>query len=179
MTNRATNIGGGWVARVLLVLLAACAPTAGPGFRDASVPISSVALFDPAAFSGHWHVVGSYAGAPCGPAMLEVTPLGGAAFDLSEQACAGAPAVRAVARMVGPGRFLPDGGPRAGLAHWVLWVDQSYRTAVIGTPGGAFALILNRDAAIPADRLQAAREILDWNGYDLSRLVIAGKAGRQ
>jgi len=52
----------------------------------------------------------------------------------------------------------------------VLWVDEGYRTAVVGAPNGRSGWILNRDPQIPADRLAAAREILDFNGYDLSRL---------
>ena len=61
--------------------------------------------------------------------------------------------------------------PFVAAEYWVLWVDESYRTAVIGTPNGRAAWILNRDPAIPADRLAAAREMLDFNGYDLTRLV--------
>jgi len=30
---------------------------------------------------------------------------------------------------------------------------------------------LNRDPQIPTDRLNTAREILDFNGYDLDRLM--------
>ena len=44
------------------------------------------------------------------------------------------------------------------------------RTLVIGTPSGEMGFILNRDGRLPADRLAAAREILEWNGYDLERL---------
>ena len=61
--------------------------------------------------------------------------------------------------------------------YWVLWVDESYRTAVIGQPGGGAGWILNRDTAIPLDRLRAAREILDWNGYDLEPLIFVNQGG--
>ncbi len=71
----------------------------------------------------------------------------------------------------GPGRFRrSDGG--VGAPFWVLWVDEGYRTAVIGTPDGSFGFVLNRDATIPADRLEAARRVLDFNGYDLARLQV-------
>jgi apolipoprotein D and lipocalin family protein len=53
----------------------------------------------------------------------------------------------------------------------VLWADADYRTLVIGTPDGSFGFILNR-GGFPADRLKAAREILAWNGYDLTQLVV-------
>jgi apolipoprotein D and lipocalin family protein len=78
-----------------------------------------------------------------------------------------------------PGRARPSGPGRLDLrlegaafdgGYWVLWVDEGYRTAVVGQPSGQAGWILNRDPAIPADRLRAAREILEWNGYDLRRL---------
>jgi apolipoprotein D and lipocalin family protein len=52
----------------------------------------------------------------------------------------------------------------------VLWVDEGYRTAVVGAPNGRVGWILNRDPDIPEDRLIAAREVLDFNGYDVSQL---------
>ena len=61
----------------------------------------------------------------------------------------------------GPGRFRV-----AGQEWWVIWVDTDYRTLAIGTPSGAFGFILNRGGALPPDRLRAAREIFDFNGYD-------------
>ncbi|MFN6978455.1 MAG: lipocalin, partial [Gemmobacter sp.] len=68
--------------------------------------------------------------------------------------------------LVAPGRLAVAG---EAAPWWVLWLDADARTAVIGTPGGSFGLILDR-GAIPADRLAAARDVLAWNGYDLGRL---------
>ncbi len=81
--------------------------------------------------------------------------------------------------MVGPGRLEVRLGsvPFIAADYWVLWVDESYRTAVVGTPNGRAGWILNRDPEIPADRLAAAREILDFNGYDLSRLEMVPQGG--
>ena len=53
---------------------------------------------------------------------------------------------------------------------WLLWADTARRTVAIGDPGGSFVLILDRGAAGGADRIAAAREVLDWYGYDLSRV---------
>ena len=81
--------------------------------------------------------------------------------------------IRGFAEVVGPGRLevtfptLPFGASD----YWVLWTDDGYRTAVVGAPDGRSGWILNREPTIPADRLTAAREVLDFNGYDLSRLV--------
>ena len=52
----------------------------------------------------------------------------------------------------------------------VLWVDEGFRTAVLGTPSGSRAFILDRGATPAPDRLRAAREILNWYGYDLAQL---------
>jgi apolipoprotein D and lipocalin family protein len=66
----------------------------------------------------------------------------------------------------GPGRFAAAGQQE----WWVIWVDTDYRTLAIGTPNGTFGFVLNRGGAVPPDRLRAAREIFDFNGYDVTRL---------
>ncbi|WP_457645516.1 lipocalin family protein [Profundibacter sp.] len=149
----------------LLFAITACAPVVG--YRDSSARITSVALFDPALFAGNWVVVATYDPALCG-VQAGVTPKG---FDWIERNCNG-DEYHSIAPVTGPGRFTPKGGAHKGREHWVMWVDQTYRTAVIGSVDGSFAMVLNRDQHIPPDRMQAAREILDWNGYDLGRLII-------
>ena len=148
-----------------LLVITACAPVTG--YRDASVRITSVALFDPALFKGDWVVVAAYDPALCG-VRAGITPHG---FYWFERNCNGEEN-HSIAPVTGPGRFTPKGGAHKGREHWVMWVDQTYRTAVIGDVDGSFAMVLNRDQHIPPDRMQAAREILDWNGYDLARLII-------
>ena len=72
----------------------------------------------------------------------------------------------------GQGRYAlsrPDGSTRT---LWVLWVDEGFRTAVVGNPAGDFGWILDRSASGGADRIAAAREILDFNGYDTDQLRI-------
>ena len=162
---------------LLLGLLAACAPDRGPtGFRDAARPIYSNAVLDPQRLAGRWVQVAAFAAAaspPCAPGTLTVTPDGpglGLAADLCLDGRRGTFSGRAVT--TAPGRFRPVGADPAGIGAewWVLWVDEGYRTLVIGTPSGGFGIILNRDPALPPDRAKAAREILDWNGYDLAHL---------
>ena len=53
---------------------------------------------------------------------------------------------------------------------WVYWMDFDDRTMAIGDPNSDFVAILDRAPTGGADRIRAAREILDWYGYDLSRL---------
>jgi apolipoprotein D and lipocalin family protein len=60
----------------------------------------------------------------------------------------------------GPGRLAVKGMED----WWIVWVDSGYRTLAIGTPSGRFGFVLDR-GAIPEDRLNAAREVLDFNGY--------------
>ncbi len=52
----------------------------------------------------------------------------------------------------------------------VMWVDTGFRTAVIGDADGRWAAILDRNSKPGADRVAAAREILDFNGWDTTRL---------
>lgn len=156
---------------VLLFGLTSCTPAPvpepvpAPVFRDVGRMIASKALFDPVEFSGDWHVVASFPDAhSCPYARMSIQIKGS---DVTEQIrCPTAEPRIATGRITGPGRWTVPAGQR-----WVLWADETYRTAVIGTPDGTMGWILNRGAQIPADRLKAAREILDFNGYDVSRLA--------
>lgn len=52
----------------------------------------------------------------------------------------------------------------------VMWVDEGFRTAAVGDADGRWAGIIARDRRGGDDRIVAAREILDFNGWDLSKL---------
>jgi apolipoprotein D and lipocalin family protein len=151
-----------------LLLILACTPQHTPSYRIQSAPITSIALFDPAKFEGSWQVVASYSGQIC---EIKVALLKPDLLDWSEHKCNGK-VLHGVAPVTGPGRFTPKIGTHKGLQHWVMWVDQDYRTAVIGTPSGEFGMILNRDRDVAADKMAAAREILAWNGYKLDGLAL-------
>lgn len=155
---------------LVFAVLAGCTPIPKTDavFRDLATPITSVALFDPAKFAGHWETVAAYDAENC---AFDVVASTADMIDLAERKCSGAVA-HSIAQITGPGRFTPRGGANKGHEYWVMWVDQTYRSAVIGTVNGEFGMILNRTRDIPADRMQAAREILDWNGYDLTRLIL-------
>lgn len=53
---------------------------------------------------------------------------------------------------------------------WVHWMDFDDRTMAIGNPNGNMVAILDRSANGGADRIVAARDILDWFGYDLAQI---------
>jgi apolipoprotein D and lipocalin family protein len=161
------------VSRLILalaVLLAACAakPPAGGAFRAADAPIWSAAAFDPARAAGTWAQVAGFQaeGASCGAGAVRITPeAGGLRLDGSLCIAGALQNVSGLAQPAGPGRLSVKGED-----WWILWVDTGYRTMAVGTPSGRFGFILDR-GAIPGDRLTAAREIFDFNGYQTGALT--------
>ncbi len=154
---------------VFLILLASCAveSTESPAFRDPEAPIYSSAVLDIGRLAGHWVQVATFAAddqAACQPGVVDIAA-GQASWDL----CLAAGPVRGAGPMLAekPGRFDLEGMP----VWWVLWADADYRTLVIGTPSGRMGFVLNRDAALPADRVKAVRDVLNFNGYHLDQLT--------
>ncbi len=155
------------MTRLLLaaLLLAACAPkpVVQAVYRDATRQVYSIAAFDPARIEGNWVQVAGF-GSVCAAGNMQIGAVTHYTLCVPSGVKSGTAAL--VAQV--PGRFdLPGFGP-----FWVLWVDIDNRTMVIGAPSGHYGMILNRDAAIPADRLQAARDLLKFNGYDVSKLYV-------
>ena len=160
------------------LLLAACSvgPSKVQGFR-AKGPIYSNAVMDMASITGRWTQVATFAsggrpGCPAGGADIGSNPAG---LTIATRLCLNGAEVSYAGPLAvtGPGRATPTGAARAPLDRewWVLWADVDLRTLVIGTPDGSFGFILNRGGPLPPDRLTAARDILDWNGYDVARLT--------
>ena len=161
-------------------LLVACVqkpPARGHSWRNTGTEIYSNAVLNMADLKGDWQQVASFAEVPeasCKPGKVRFgTPEGGAVpvqadlcLDGARQTYAGQAALPV------PGRLIPAaaGTGSIGQPWWIIWADVNLRTLVIGTPSGEMGFILNRDGRLPADRLAAAREILEWNGYDLERL---------
>lgn len=130
-------------------------------FRTEGAPIWSAAAFQPADVAGTWRQVADFRTAgSCAAGAVEITPVAGG-LQLGGKLCLAGKAedVSGVAPLVGPGRLRVKGED-----WWVIWVDVGYRTLAIATPSGRFGIILDR-GAIPGDRLDAAREIFDFNGY--------------
>ena len=163
---------------VLFAMLAACAPRGvadGGVFRAAASPIYSIAAFDPDRLDGAWDQVAAFAGAAqtgCRPGGAEFS-----AMRVSYRLCLSARDVGGAGQVAatGPGRFAIRGKDGLGQDWWVLWVDEGYRTMAIGNPSGTFGFVLNRGKDIPADRLNAAKELFDFNGYDTKKLVTFGR----
>ncbi len=172
-------------AALALALVAACAPTGEPSgglfevYRDRSVPIASKALFEPDRYLGLWYEVARYP-VPFQAGCVGVTAEYGAREDggISVLNTCRHPdgsvrsSISGSAEIVGPGRLrvrFPSVPFIAG-DYWVLWTDADYRTAVVGVPNGRAGWILSRTPEISPDHLAAARDILAFNGYELSRL---------
>lgn len=149
----------------------------GVSHRNPATPIGVTSRFDPQKFAGVWQVRAflpiedrfaefKFSPSPKGPQVriaADVCDGGGICGRFAEDL---------LTRREGKGRFvvtMPDGKARR---LWVLWVDEGFRTAVIGNPEGTFAWILDRSAKGGADRIKAAKEILDFNGYKVSQLKV-------
>lgn len=158
-----------------LVALVACAPDKGPTpeqvpLRDPKGWISSAVIFDPARFAGRWHVAESGVGRCAG--ATQTWAWDGRSYALDGVDCSGTRPADLKGRlwMTGPGaRFTPEGA-FGGAPVWVLWVDQDYRVAVLGTPSGQFGMVITRELPPRQDLIVAARRVLDFNGYDLRRI---------
>lgn len=155
-----------------LVLSACVAPRASQvaAFRPADAPIYSAAAFAPARIAGKWQQVATFAagkGPGCRAGSVAFRPVAGG-LAVSGQLCLNGQVVSVdgAVEVTGPGRLAVP-----GMADWwVLWVDSGYRTLALGTPDGRFGFVLDR-GRIGADRLAAAAEVFDFNGYSRARLM--------
>lgn len=164
----------------LLLGLAACAaPMPGPSFRPHGGGIYSTAGLDPARIMGRWHEVAGFydpAREGCATGLTDVSAGSGGTLRFSIGACAGIGA-RTVSALPGDaaGRYRPALPGRLGETWWVLWVGSDNDAMVIGTPSGRFGAILSRTPTLRPDLYEAARQVLDFNGYDLTRLKPAAR----
>lgn len=166
-----------------VMALGACVSTppapvvTGPTYRDPAALIGITSRFDEAKFTGVWYIRAGFDPAlgrmafrmidtPKGPVMrlgAFVCDPAGICGDFSEDL---------PVKTLSKGRFsvkMPDGLSRE---FWVLWVDEGFRTAVLGNKQGDFGWIVDRSTKGGADRIKAAREILDFNGYNVSQLKV-------
>ncbi len=147
-----------------LGLLVACttqntgAPNAGIGFRNPTAILGGTSRFDARKFAGDW---------------IAVSCLGPCAPKESYKAATDGVYLRTIAGetkdyvITSPGVLRRQGSADRLV---VMWVDTGFRTAVIGDADGRWAAILDRSANPGRDRIAAAIEILDFNGWDTTRL---------
>lgn len=158
---------------MMLALIAACtaAPPQMQGFRDTGAPFASTSRFETERFVGEWVRVAAfvapgqgleverhlYRRATTGQIIADVTGADGVTR-------------RQIYDLTAPGRLRLQGQSTQAEELWLIWVDEGFRTAVLGTPSGSQAFVLDRSATPAPDRMRAAGEILDWYGYDMTRL---------
>ena len=131
-------------------------PPSGPiPFRNPTAQVASQSDVTLVRLAGDWNVVSIFEDAQF--SAVRRVSFGQNAMQVNDQSLA--------ITQLREGRLIAD-----GQQFWVHWMDINDRTAVIGSPDGRYGWIMDRTGAPSADRLKAAREILKWYGYDLSRL---------
>ena len=167
-------------AAALLALGACAAPvpspvSTGPSFRDQTAAIGVTSRYNAKDFEGLWYVRAGFDPDIGRMALRMMETPAGRVMRLGVFVCDAAGVCGDFAedlpvRTLGPGRFvvtMPDGQNRE---IWVLWVDEGFRTAVLGNKSGEFGWIIDRSTTGGAGRIKAAREILDFNGYAVQML---------
>ncbi len=158
------------VGALLVGGLVACAPvpTVPPApsditFRNPSANIGATARFDPMRFAGDWHVVARFVetGESAAHDVIAVT------YHQGKDRIV-------VVASEGAQTYAYDGTavlrPKQGEPLIIMWVDESFRTVVLGTTSGQDGYILDRKPNPRKDRLKAATEILKFYGWDTRRL---------
>jgi len=159
---------------IVLFSLAAC----GSNYRDRDVAITSMAVFDAEKYAGLWYEIASFPvsfqeGCTNTQADYRVVDEDTISVRNSCFRNGALSVIEGSADVVGPGRLkVRLGNIPFASDYWVLWVDPDYQTAVVGTPSGRAGWILNRSPDIRADRMAAARGVLEFNGYDTDQLVM-------
>lgn len=147
----------------------------GPGenLRDQDAPMGASTRFDTERFAGTWYEVGIL-GDGLRPFMKRrFTQIAPDRLEMRVELPqrlepAPEPLERRLFDVASPGQLVPQGGK--GDTLWVMWVDEGFRTAVLGTTSGRDTVILDRAPGPVPDRYQAARDVLDWYGFDISKL---------
>ena len=177
--------------RILMVSVAvACTQVEPPTpevslLRNPTAPFGSQADVQAIDFQGEWVVRQARAGQWPNGAQTVRFRVGADKIVLAPAAhvcdqhglCHGAEAEPIVYAPTKPGRWVaefPTLAQAGGAPHeiWVLWFDFDRRTVALGDPDGKFVTVLDRTAQGGGDRIVAAREILDWYGYDLSQVIV-------
>jgi apolipoprotein D and lipocalin family protein len=149
-----------------LVMMMGCMAATAPvtasgtniGFRNPTAPLGGTLRFDAARFAGQWETIACIG--TCARQVIYSTASGGVLTRITPKKAAGY-------TVSAPGVLRQNGGSDTLV---VMWIDAGFRTAVIGDAGGQWAAILDRRRPAGVDRVTAATEILDFNGWDTGKL---------
>lgn len=160
-----------------LAALAAC----GPSYRTTSEPLVAQADFEPDRYLGLWYEVARYPvvfQTGCTATTAEYGAVDADTVSVLNTCRKGTPdgpveQIAGQADIVGPGRLKVrfDSVPFVRGDYTVLWVDEAYQTAVVGTSSGKAGWILARTPEISDRTRQTAESVLAANGYDPSGLI--------
>ncbi|WP_299873840.1 lipocalin [uncultured Sulfitobacter sp.] len=137
---------------------AAVAPPASDALRDEGAVLAGTTRFDAARFAGDWQTVA------CIGTCAEAAQYSVATDDAYVRVAGGDSTGFDI---TAPGVLHARGG---GQTLVVMWVDDGFRTAAVGDAAGTWAAVIDRARPGGADRVKAAREILDFNGWDVSQI---------
>ena len=167
------------ILALMVVSGCASAPVAvGPAdipARNPTAPFASTTRFDTDRFSGAWTIRQAVQPAPFAIA-LQFGASDAVTWTEQHLGCANrfdgceAWTDTAMGRLTAPGRFVLDFVGAGEQDIWVLWVDEGYRTAALGSPDGRRGWVMDREAQGGEDRITAARKVLAFNGFDVRRL---------
>lgn len=163
-TKRTRRVPQGVAVCAMVLGLAACAapaPDVGQiGLRNPTVTLAGTTRFDAARFAGDWRTVA------CIGECADAVSYRVAKDDVILRSSGAAPVAYAQSAR-GVLREVAGGGTLV-----VMWVDTGFRTAAIGDADGRWAAVLDRRRSGGADRVAAATEILDFNGWDVAKLKV-------
>lgn len=145
------------------LMLGACmAPIEHTPLRDPKIQLSASTRFDPVRFQGDWHVL-AIAGTGTFSEKMSFT------YDVMTKVMTRPGSPQVMYDVHRNGVLKRSGSKPQTLV--VMWVDEGFRTAAIGTRDGAFAAILGRSLQGRPDQYTAALRVLKFNGWDTSRLT--------
>jgi apolipoprotein D and lipocalin family protein len=154
------------LAPIAALLLAGCGMAPTSGYRDVAHPLSITTRGAPDLWQGTWHLRAATPGEGDATAF---------AFDTTGRVapdCTPGCGTGWQAHSIGANRWQLTGGEGQRRELWLIWIDDGRRTAAVGEPKGRYAWVLDRAATGGADRIEAAREILEFNGYDAGQIAL-------
>jgi apolipoprotein D and lipocalin family protein len=162
---------------LLLLGLTAC----GTAYRNTDVPMVAQADFEPEDYLGTWYEIARYP-VPfqrgCTATQATYAPLAPGRISVLNTCRDGSPdgplkQIEGTADIVGPGQLKVQfpSVPFVRSDYWVLWVDETYQTALVGVPNGRAGWILARTPEISPEARAQAEAVLRANGNDPTQLI--------
>lgn len=160
-------------------LLIACAPAPLSDVdipsRNPTVPIGAITRFDIGRFEGNWRVFGSAGGdwaltgfsVDADTRVWRERRIVRVHDDINDEI-----EVEGNFVLEGPGRLTVTTQNAPPRDIWVVWIDPDHNTAGLGTPDGRFGFTVLREGTFRSDQVQAAKDVLDFNGYRTEEWLI-------